>query len=235
MDGFVHAPWINSPSSLHGDNVMYPFGNSMWSGIASAALDYAPVQYRTYFESMFPSKQNAPLTKEDLSPAIIEAMKNDAINAYQNTGDLSGRIYGTPDKDLWETLGKYNYNINRPSAPNFEATVDFDDVYSWKPEYSSHGRTGGTDADLPMVFRGLGNAITGKIPFRNAAEILGSYVGPRETSGEGRPLNINVPIDSARLRKNNMVWPTQLSKRFGQVKRERIKNPHERQDVYGGL
>ena len=180
-------------------------------------FDLLPVQYRTYLESMLPWKQNAPLTKDDLSPAIIEAMKNDAMNAYQNTGNLSGRIYGTEDEDLWETLGKYNYNINRPSAPNFEATVDFDDVYSWKPEYNQYGRMGNQDADLPMVFRGLGNALTGRIPFRNAAEILGSYVGPRETSEEGRPVNINVPIDNSRLRKSDNI------RRFGGAS---IGNPH---------
>ena len=222
MDGLVHAPWINSTSSLHGDNGMSIF-------------DVLPVQYKTYFESMLPWKQNAPLTQDDLSPAIIEAMKNDAINAYQTTGNLSGRIYGTADEDLWETLGKYDYNINRPSAPNFEATVDFEDVYSWKPEYSSHGRIGpnGTDADLPMVFRGLGNAITGNIPFRNAAEILGSYVGPRETSGEGRNLNFNVPIDSTRLRKNSVPFNKEMSPSLGL--REVFRNPHKRKDVYGGL
>ena len=191
---------------------MYPFSSLVAkgaSGIASAALDYAPVQYRTYFESMFPSKRNEPLTIDDLSPAIIEAMKNDAINAYQDTGDLSGRIYGTQDDDLWETLGKYNYNINRPSAPNFEGSINFDDVYSWKPEYSDLGRRGDSDANLPMIFRGLGNYLTGKIPLRNVAEIVGSYVGPRETRGEGRPVNFTVPVDNSRLIKSENI------RRFG--------------------
>ena len=179
-------------------------------------MDLLPVQYRTYLESMLPSKRNEPLTIEDLSPAIIKSMTSDALNAFENTGELSGRIEGTPDKDLWETLGKYNYKINRPSAPNFEATVDFDDVYSWKPEYNELGqRVGynnpgaGSDVNLPMLFRGVGNWLKGGTGFRNVAEMVGNYIGPTESRGEGRPLNINVPIDNSRIRKRDNI------RRFG--------------------
>jgi len=177
-------------------------------------FDLLPVQHRTYLESMLPWKQNAPLTQDDLSPAVIEEMKNAAMNEYQTTGNLSGRIEYPTDKDLWETLGMYDYNINRPSAPNFEGNINFEDVYNWKPEYSDRGRIGymtgqGTDADLPMVFRGLGNYFKGQIPFRNVLEMVGSYVGPRETSGEGRDLNFTVPVDNSRLRKSENI------RRFG--------------------
>jgi len=182
-------------------------------------FDLLPVQYRTYLESMLPWKQNAPLTKDDLSPAIIKSMTSDALNAFENTGELSGRIEGTPDKDLWETLGKYDYNINRPSAPNFESSINFEDVYSWKPEYNELGqRVGynnpgvGSDVNLPMLFRGVGHWLKGDTGFRNVAEMVGNYIGPTETRGEGRPLNINVPIDNSRIRKRDNI------RRFGKAR-----------------
>ena len=108
-------------------------------------------------------------------------------------------VMGDP-MTLWNTLGSYRYNINRPSAPAFDpATIDITDRYNWNPEYDQYGwsmdREKRGDVTTPMMLKGIYNTFgSGPNFLGNTIEMLGNYMGHRESEGKGRDVNINIPF-----------------------------------------
>ena len=114
-----------------------------------------------------------------------------------NTISHSSRV-GNPNT-IYNTLGTYNYEISprHHTAPR-KATIT--DRYDWNPDYSSWGWVSnspeGRDVTTPMMARGLFELARGNVGVQNAAEMFGSYMGHRESEGEGRDVNITIPLEN---------------------------------------
>jgi hypothetical protein len=115
---------------------------------------------------------------------------------------------------VFNTLGTYNYKYNMPTAPAFDnASIDIIDRYDWNPNYgtvddftgyigSGFGREGeegyvkGRDVDLDMLKRFAINAFKKRKLNRNdALELVGNYLGPKQSKGEGKDIKINIPTN----------------------------------------
>jgi|6_EtaG_2_1085325.scaffolds.fasta_scaffold79790_1 hypothetical protein len=109
----------------------------------------------------------------------------------------SSRV-GDPNT-LYNTLGTYNYEIGprHHSAPR-RATIT--DRYDWNPHYTSWGWVGdsneGRDVTTSMMAKGLFDLARGDAGGANVAEMFGNYMGHRESEGEGRDVNITIPLEN---------------------------------------
>jgi len=101
-----------------------------------------------------------------------------------------------------------------PTAPAFDnASIDIIDRYDWNPGYGTVGDfTGyigrgfgeegtedyveGKDVDLDMLKRFAINAFKKrKLNKSEALELVGNYLGPKQSKGEGKDIKINIPTN----------------------------------------
>ena len=121
-------------------------------------------------------------------------------------GSLTG--YSSP----FNTLGTYQYEYKMPTAPAFDnAAIVVTDKYDWNPMYGTvpeqnftgyigegFGDVKGSDVDAKMLFEFVKNQIKNKkLDTASALELIGNYLGPRESEGEGRDIRIEIPVDTA--------------------------------------
>ena len=117
---------------------------------------------------------------------------------------------------LFNTLGSYNYKINPPGLEqqaigHYKAATDpsvtITDRYDWNPDYgwrsdnkfgwkgpdsiSSRG-----DVTTSMLAKKLWNQRKGNFDLSNTAEMVGNYFGHRQSEGEGRDVNMTIPISN---------------------------------------
>ena len=193
-----------------------------------------PSDYRLYLESMMPSMSGVPIDKSyfdnDMYGQIVDSVlskyaKNPTQNLRGSIGEMdyitSRFPHGHNDPErvtgfnqLFNTLGSYGYNINRPSAPAFDkASIDITDRYDWNPDYGirttdpiTYGWTGDQpasergDVTTAMLAKHLWNQRKG-LDKANTLEMLGNYFGHRQSEGEGRDVDINIPIKVSDLKK----------------------------------
>ena len=126
-------------------------------------------------------------------------------------GSLTG--YSSP----FNTLGTYQYEYKMPTAPAFDnAAIVVTDKYDWNPAYGTvpaqnftgyidkgFGEKGdedyveGSDVDAKMLFEFVKNQIKNKeLDTASALELIGNYLGPKESKGEGKDIKITIPVDT---------------------------------------
>ena len=120
-------------------------------------------------------------------------------------GSLTG--YSSP----FNTLGTYQYEYKMPTAPAFDnAAIVITDKYDWNPMYGTvpsqnftgyigegFGDVKGSDVDAKMLFEFVKNQIKNKkLDTASALELIGNYLGPKESKGEGRDIKITIPVDT---------------------------------------
>ena len=124
-----------------------------------------------------------------------------------------GRTNPTGYSSVFNTLGTYGYKYNMPNAPAFDdASIDITDRYNWNPNYGTvgdftgyigqgYGRdddedyVAGTDVDAKMLKEYVFNQIKNrKLNIGQGLELLGNYLGPRASKGEGKDIKINIPV-----------------------------------------
>ena len=115
---------------------------------------------------------------------------------------------------LFNTLGSYNYKINPPSLEqqaigHYKAATDpsvtITDRYDWNPDYGwrdddkygwkGSGKRG--DVTTSMLAKKLWNQRKG-LDLSGTAEMVGNYFGHRQSEGEGRDVNMTIPISNER-------------------------------------
>ena len=132
---------------------------------------------------------------------------------YKGERGSSPTGYSSP----FNTLGTYQYEYKMPTAPAFDnAAIVVTDKYDWNPMYGTvpeqnftgyigegFGKKGdedyveGSDVDAKMLFEFVKNQIKNKeLDTASALELIGNYLGPRESEGEGRDIRIEIPVDT---------------------------------------
>ena len=123
---------------------------------------------------------------------------------------------------LFNTLGSYNYEITPPGLEqqaigHYKAATDpnitITDRYDWNPDYGirttgpiTYGWTGDQpasrrgDVTTAMLAKHLWNQRKG-LDKANTLEMLGNYLGHRQSEEEGRDVDINIPIKVSDLKK----------------------------------
>ena len=109
---------------------------------------------------------------------------------------------------LFNTLGSYGYKINPPAA-GADPSVTITDRYDWNPDYGwrsddKYGWKGSGDrGDVTTSM--LAKKLWNQAPFRRrsldlsgTAEMVGNYFGHRQSEGEGRDVNMTIPISNER-------------------------------------
>ena len=107
---------------------------------------------------------------------------------------------------LFNTLGSYGYKINPPAA-GADPSVTITDRYDWNPDYGwrsddKYGWKGSGDrGDVTTSM--LAKKLWNQAPFRRksldlsgTAEMVGNYFGHRQSEGEGRDVNMTIPISN---------------------------------------
>ena len=114
---------------------------------------------------------------------------------------------------LFNTLGSYGYKINPPGLEqqaigHYKAATDpsvtITDRYNWNPDYGwrrddKYGWTGSGkrgDVTTSMLAKKLWNQRKGNFDLSNTAEMMGNYFGHRQSEGEGRNVNMTIPISN---------------------------------------
>ena len=198
----------------------------------SGIFNILPTDYQLYLESMLPWMNEVPIGKEYFDEEMEDQIIDSVLTDYwgDNTGSIGERDYitdkykkgmndprtGTGFNKLFNTLGSYNYKINRPSAPTFDnASINITDRYDWNPAYGDIGGVfgqkfgwmdkGGKDVTTSMMAKHLWNQRPRKLGgsgfgFANTAEMVGNYFGHRQSEGQGRNVNITIPISNERFK-----------------------------------
>jgi len=166
-----------------------------------------------------------------------------------------GRTNPTGYSSVFNTLGTYGYKYNMPTAPAFDnASIDIIDRYDWNPNYgtvgdftgyigSGFGRADdedyvkGTDVDAKMLKQYVMNQIKNKkLNMNQGLELLGNYLGPKQSKGEGKDIKINIPVDTS---KTGRIFhqDTRSEDKGGRDIGTRVSESYEKQqsDKYGML
>ena len=107
---------------------------------------------------------------------------------------------------LFNTLGSYGYKIN-PSAAGADPSVTITDRYDWNPDYGwreddkygwmgQHDTGARSNVTTSMLGKKLWNQRKGNFDLSNTAEMVGNYFGHRQSEGEGRDVNMTIPISN---------------------------------------
>jgi hypothetical protein len=165
---------------------------------------------------------------KEMEDQIIDSTLTDYFSEYgDNTGLIKERDYrtnkyemgtndpstGTGFNTLFNTLGSYNYEINPPAA-GADPSVTITDRYDWNPTYGERRpgelgfvEQGGTDVTTPMLMKHLllnqrPTSLGGSgFDFANTAEMIGNYFGHRQSKGQGRDVNITIPITNEKFKR----------------------------------
>ena len=160
------------------------------------------------YPNAFPS---GTVMKGQIKPVDYQTEKNP--KGYISPQFGTGRFTPTGYSSVFNTLGTYGYEYNMPNAPDFSnASIDITDKYNWNPNYGTVGNfTGyigqgsgreddedyvrGTDVDLKMLKQYVFNQIKNKkLDIGEGLELLGNFFGPRASKGEGKDINIKIPV-----------------------------------------
>ncbi len=168
----------------------------------------SPPAYDESMRFMFPS---GTVTKGTILPADYRTAANPAGTTdpkyYKGERGSSPTGYSS----AFNTLGTYQYEYKMPTAPAFDnAAIVVTDKYDWNPMYGTvpeqnftgyigegFGDVKGSDVDEKMLFEFVKNQIKDKkLDTASALELIGNYLGPKESKGEGRDIRIEIPVDT---------------------------------------
>jgi len=171
------------------------------------SFDSPPV-YDESMRFMFPS---GTVRKGNILPGDYRTAANPAGTTdpkyYEGERGSSPTGYSSP----FNTLGTYQYEYKMPTAPAFDnAAIVVTDKYDWNPMYGTvpkqnftgyigegFGDVEGSDVDAKMLFEFVKNQIKNKeLDTASALELIGNYLGPRESEGEGKDIRIEIPVDT---------------------------------------
>ena len=181
-----------------------------------------PPEYRLYAKSILPGGKKGDVDESYFKEDFKKDLRQQALTKFKETGKLKGSIgeldthyrsgakkYGQGEKypineliglpSTYATLGSYNYEIDPQTLE-----VKIKDTYDWNPAYgkdSFSGKTGwignkkGKDVDTSMLKDYVMQSFeTGEIDKGDALELLGNYLGPKASRGEGINVDIDIPV-----------------------------------------
>jgi hypothetical protein len=180
-----------------------------------------PPEYRLYAKSILPGGKKGNVDESYFTEDFKKDLRQQVLTKFKETGKLKGSIgeldthyrsgakkYGQGETypinkliglpSTYATLGSYNYEIDPETLD-----VKIKDTYDWNPAYgkdSSSGKTGwvgdkkGKDVDTSMLKDYVMQSLkTGLIDKGDALELLGNYLGPKASKGEGINVDIDIP------------------------------------------
>ena len=174
----------------------------------------SPPVYDESMRFMFPygTVRKGTILPQDYRTAANPAGTTDP-KYYKGERGSSPTGYSSP----FNTLGTYQYEYKMPTAPAFDnAAIVVTDKYDWNPTYGTvpaqnftgyidkgFGEKGdedyveGSDVDAKMLFEFVKNQIKNKeLDTASALELIGNYLGPKESKGEGKDIKITIPVDT---------------------------------------
>jgi|TARA_R100000458_G_C8195211_1_gene187585 hypothetical protein len=201
----------------------------------SGIFNILPTDYQLYLESMLPYMNEVPIGREyfnkEMEDQIIDSTLHDYFKRFNDSpGAITENEYmtdkyptGTNDpnsptgfNELFHTLGNYMYEINPPAA-GADPSVTVKDRYDWNPAYTEYGYDDDNTGDVttPMFAKFLWNTRPTKLggtgfDFANTAEMAGNYFGHRQSEGQGRDVNVTIPI-------NNETFKNYTGENFGNL------------------
>jgi hypothetical protein len=180
-----------------------------------------PPEYRLYAKSILPGGKKGKVDESYFTEDFKKDLRQQVLTKFKETGKLKGAIgeldthyrsgakkYGQGETypinkliglpSTYATLGSYNYEIDPETLD-----VKIKDTYDWNPAYgkdSSSGKTGwvgdkkGKDVDTSMLKDYVMQSLkTGVIDKGDALELLGNYLGPKASKGEGINVDLDIP------------------------------------------
>jgi|TARA_E500000305_G_C3933338_1_gene193819 hypothetical protein len=202
----------------------------------SGIFNILPTDYQLYLESMLPYMNEVPIGEEYFDTEMKDQIIDSTLTNYfnNNTGAIGEMDYvtdkykmgsndsstGTGFNKLFNTLGSYNYKINPPVA-GADPSVTVTDRYDWNPTYGNrpfgtlgYVDRGGKDVTTSMMTKHLLNQrptfLGGSgFDFSNTAEMVGNYLGHRQSEGEGRNVNMTIPINNETFRNYDPNYTSQ--------------------------
>jgi hypothetical protein len=180
-----------------------------------------PPEYRLYAKSILPGGKKGNVDESYFTEDFKKDLRQQVLTKFKETGKLKGAIgeldthyrsgakkYGQGETypinkliglpSTYATLGSYNYEIDPETLD-----VKIKDTYDWNPAYgkdSSSGKTGwvgdkkGKDVDTSMLKDYVMQSLkTGVIDKGDALELLGNYLGPKASKGEGINVDLDIP------------------------------------------
>tara|TARA_R110002020_G_scaffold185094_2_gene382594 strand:+ start:33 stop:797 length:765 start_codon:yes stop_codon:yes gene_type:complete len=221
----------------------------------SGIFNILPTDYQLYLESMLPYMNEVPIGKEYFDEEMEDQIIDSVLTDYweDNTGSIGERDYitdkyregtndpntGTGFNKLFNTLGSYNYKINPPAA-GADPSVTITDRYDWNPAYGERNsgklgwvEEGGRDVTTSMLAKHLlwnqrPTSLGGSgFDFANTAEMVGNYFGHRQSEGQGRDVNITIPINNETFRSYGNENFGNLNESMGPISSWEISNMFE--------
>jgi hypothetical protein len=201
-----------------GGRVGFKEGSGYFSNLIKENI---PPEYRLYAKSILPGGKKGNVDESYFTEDFKKDLRQQVLTKFKETGKLKGSIgeldthyrsgvkkYGQGEKypinkliglpSTYATLGSYNYEIDPETLD-----VKIKDTYDWNPAYgkdSSSGKTGwvgdkkGKDVDTSMLKDYVMQSLkTGVIDKGDALELLGNYLGPKASKGEGINVDIDIP------------------------------------------
>jgi hypothetical protein len=201
-----------------GGRVGFKEGSGYFSNLIKENI---PPEYRLYAKSILPGGKKGNVDESYFTEDFKKDLRQQVLTKFKETGKLKGSIgeldthyrsgvkkYGQGEKypinkliglpSTYATLGSYNYEIDPETLD-----VKIKDTYDWNPAYgkdSSSGKTGwvgdkkGKDVDTSMLKDYVMQSLkTGLIDKGDALELLGNYLGPKASKGEGINVDIDIP------------------------------------------
>jgi hypothetical protein len=202
-----------------GGRVGFKEGSGYFSNLIKENI---PPEYRLYAKSILPGGKKGDVDESYFKEDFKKDLRQQALTKFKETGKLKGSIgeldthyrsgakkYGQGEKypineliglpSIYATLGSYNYEIDPQTLE-----VKIKDTYDWNPAYgkdSFSGKTGwignkkGKDVDTSMLKDYVMQSFeTGEIDKGDALELLGNYLGPKASRGEGINVDIDIPV-----------------------------------------
>jgi len=201
-----------------GGRVGFKEGSGYFSNLIKENI---PPEYRLYAKSILPGGKKGNVDESYFTEDFKKDLRQQVLTKFKETGKLKGSIgeldthyrsgakkYGQGEKypinkliglpSTYATLGSYNYEIDPETLD-----VKIKDTYDWNPAYgknSSSGKIGwvgdkkGKDVDTSMLKDYVMQSLqTGEINKGDALELLGNYLGPKASKGEGINVDIDIP------------------------------------------
>jgi hypothetical protein len=201
-----------------GGRVGFKEGSGYFSNLIKENI---PPEYRLYAKSILPGGKKGNVDESYFTEDFKKDLRQQVLTKFKETGKLKGSIgeldthyrsgakkYGQGETypinkliglpSTYATLGSYNYEIDPETLD-----VKIKDTYDWNPAYgkdSSSGKTGwvgdkkGKDVDTSMLKDYVMQSLkTGLIDKGDALELLGNYLGPKASKGEGINVDIDIP------------------------------------------
>ena len=177
-------------------------------------------EYRMYAKSILPGGKQGNVDESYFTEDFKKDLRQQSLTKFNETGKLKGSVgeldthfrsgakkYGQGERydinkitglpSSYATLGSYNYEVNPDNLD-----VKIKDKYDWNPAYGKNqeGKTGwvgnkkGKDVSTSMIKNYLIEAVkTGEMDLGDALELIGNYLGPKASKGEGINVDIDIP------------------------------------------